>query len=110
MEMIPLNDTEDCTTLRTISKPSVSPIPKPTEPVTHDYSLNSPPSGLLSEAMVCYRLTLAPQSRSTTSQHVPIPLTKHSPAIRGPSNNFWKSPHQRTLHLQTCRHTHHLLV
>ena len=110
LDMVPLDDTEDCTKHRTISKPSASPIHKPTEPVIHDYSLYSPPSGLSSEAMVCYRLTLAPQSRSTTSQHVPIPLTKHSPGFRGPSNNLWNLPHQRTLYLQTCKHTHHLLV
>ena len=48
LDMVPLDDMEDYPLLRTIPKPSASPILKPTEPI----SLNSPPSGLLFEAMV----------------------------------------------------------
>lgn len=52
LDMVPLDDTEDYTALRTISKPSCSPTLKPTEPAVHDYILNSPPQGLLFEASV----------------------------------------------------------
>lgn len=51
LDMVPLDAMEDAS-LRTIPKPSVSPILKPTEPIIHDYILNSPPSGLLFEAIV----------------------------------------------------------
>ena len=44
---VSIGDTEG--TPRTMSKPSVSPTPKPTAPVIH--ILNSPPSGSLFEAM-----------------------------------------------------------
>jgi hypothetical protein len=46
LDIAPPDDPEDHTTLESIPKPSVSPIPKPTEPAIHDYILNSPLPGL----------------------------------------------------------------
>jgi len=52
LDIAPPDGLDDGTTLESISTPSVSPTSKPTEPVTHEYILNSPPSGLLFKAIV----------------------------------------------------------
>lgn len=44
--LVALDDSEDHTTPRTISKPNVFPTPKPKKPVIHNYILNSPPGSL----------------------------------------------------------------
>lgn len=54
LDIAALDDPEDYTVLESIPKLSVSPTPKPTEPVKHDscYIHNSPLPGLLFEAIV----------------------------------------------------------
>jgi hypothetical protein len=52
LDIAPPDDPEDSTTLEPKSKPSVSPTPKPTEPVIDDYILNSPLPGLLFKVIV----------------------------------------------------------
>ena len=49
LDMVPLNYTEDYTLPLTLN---VSPTPKPTEPVIHEYIFNSLPPGLLFESFV----------------------------------------------------------
>jgi len=81
LDIVPPDDPDDHTTHESISKPSVSPTPEPTEPVTHEYILNSPPPGLLFRAMVsCHRLTLAPVMQHFQPAHP-------SPFDQAPSRN-----------------------